>query len=92
MALAIKARLSSGVMARFVGGPKTEFINGRSAIMRGLAGSPPISMTETTSLPGGPNTAPVSLKLTLLSPPANIRSASTGWDSAAKAASAGTMT
>src|SRR6185369_16170109 len=63
------ATRSSGVMARFVGGPNTEFISGRLATIRG-ASRVLMSTTETTSLPGGRNTTlPVSSHVTFWSTP-----------------------
>ena len=51
--LATIASRSSGVIARFVGGPISEFINGRFATIFGAAGSVPMSTIETVSFPGG---------------------------------------
>ena len=50
--LATRARLPSGVMARFVGGPYTEFMSGRLATSLGFSRSR-MSMIATASLPGG---------------------------------------
>src|SRR5258708_6402435 len=67
--LATRARLPSGVMARFVGGPYTEFISGRLPMSRGFSRSP-MSSTSTASLPGGDKTAlPSASQNTLLSTP-----------------------
>ena len=52
MEFATSASPSSGVIARFTGGPKTEFMSGRFTTILGASGSVPMSMMETVSLPG----------------------------------------
>src|SRR5437870_4574178 len=70
------ASRSSGVMARFTGGPKIEFMSWRFAITRGDSGSLPMSMMETVSLPGGAKTGlPASSQPTFSSLPTIISSA-----------------
>src|SRR5439155_14595068 len=62
-------------MARFVGGPTTEFINGRLITIRGFAGSVPMSMIATESVPGPSSCRlPSSPKTTLLSMPTSMYS------------------
>ena len=66
--LATSASLPSGVMARLVGGPKIEFISGRSTTIFGLSGSVPMSMIETVSWPGADATTfPASSQVTFWS-------------------------
>ena len=66
--LATSASLPSGVMARLVGGPKIEFISGRSTTIFGLSGSVPMSMIETVSWPGADATTfPASSQITFWS-------------------------
>src|SRR5215510_10458521 len=73
--LATRARLSSGVMARFTGGPNTEFISGRAVTSRGFSRLL-MSRMATASLPGGENSSlPSASQNTLLSIPTIICSA-----------------
>ncbi len=68
-----------GVMARLVGGPKTEFISGRLATTLGFAGSVPMSTIVTVSLPGARFcTLPSSPQMTLVSMPTSMYSALPG--------------
>src|SRR5882724_6650281 len=66
------ATRSSGVIARFVGGPNTEFIRGRLTTMRG-ASRLLMSTIETTSLPGACSTTlPASSQVTFSSMPTTM--------------------
>ena len=91
--LATSANWPSGVMARLVGGPKIEFINGRLATIFGLAGSVPMSTIVTASLPGGSScTLPSSPQATLLSMPTTMNSGLPGCIGAVPAQAASSAT
>src|SRR5207247_1452290 len=70
--LATSASLPSGVIWRFVGGPKTEFISGRLTRIRG-ASRFEMSTTDTVSFPGGRKTGfPASSQVTFSSLPTSM--------------------